>query len=474
MQKQIKGLFLITVLLAVVVGALLFIEPKKEPIDKPTETLLIKKEINDVLNITVENETDEFTVSQEDGGFSFSNVDVELLNIEYLQQLIADSAFVEYIELVKENTNELDVFGLEDPVSKVAIQYKNNETLNLWVGNPGPIENTRYVLDSDSNNVYLFEEAATIRFTMSIERYLDYVIVPPHEVADVMKTIQSVTYRGTMLNRPIVIQKIDEDDPTQLRVATSFGVASHLMVKPTLQKLDLKEANDQFSALVGLLSYGIEAYNTTLKTQNEYGFNNPDLLIDFEFSPNGEVEPIPYQLKVVKKEGEHFVMVNNNGVIHKIENEAFLSLSYETLISRWFYTPLLLDVDQLRIEINQKEYVFNIQKLSKNDISVTVNNQSINTDLFRKFYNLVVSASHDGTYQPFTLKDQAKLMEIEFSYIDNEKSNDVVQYYAGDTRRNNVCYANVCDFVIKDNYIEYIQNAITSLINGDDFRVDWQ
>lgn len=474
MQKQLKWLVLVTVLLAVVVGSLLiFSNPEKGP-EKPEAHLLMDKQINDVMKITIKNETDDFVVEQIGGGFAFANINAELLNFEYVQQLIADSAYVEYLELVKDNADDVSVFGLENPVSKVTIQYNDSKELTLWVGNPGPQKNTRYVLDKNNNNVYLFDEAATIRFTMSIKRYLDFVLVPPNEISDVMKTITSVTYEGKILPQPIVIKKIDETDENQLRQASSFGVASHLMIEPTLQKLDLGEAIDQFMALVGLLGYGVEEYNATPETLKKYGFDDPLLIANFDFSPDGAREAVPYQLKIVQKDQEYFAMVNNNGVIHKIEDEAFLHLSYEKLISRWFYTPLLLDIDQLNIVINQKNFDFVIEKPSKNTIEVTLNGKKVDSDTFRKFYNLVVSASHDGTYQPFNKNNQKELMTIEFGYIDDLKLNDVVKYYQGDTRRNKVCFGEVCDFVIRDTYVEFIENAVNALLENKDFRVDWQ
>lgn len=474
MQRQMKWLISITIVLAVLVGVLLvFDDEDKKPVTL-VESLLVNKELEDVLMIQVENESDGFVVRQENGGFIFSDIDAQLLNLEYVQQLIADSVYVEYLELVKENADDLNVFGLDSPVSTVMIQYKGDEKLELWIGDPGPKKNTRYVLDKNDGNVYLFNESATIRFTMSVDRYIDFIIVPPHEISDVMRTIKSVTYQGKMLKEPIVIEMIDVTNETQLRAASSFGVASHLMLKPTLQKLDLGEAINQFKAIVGLLNYGVADYNVTAETLKEYGFDDPELLVHFEFSPDGVREATPYQLKITKKDNQYFAMVNNNGVIHKIEDEAFLHLTYEKMISRWFYTPLLLDIEQLSIKTNQKTYDIVIEKPSKNEIDVSINGKVVDSEAFRKFYNLIVSASHDGIYQPFEKSEKNQIMQISFNYIDPLKEDDVITYYSGDARRNNVCYSNVCEFAIRDTYVEYVETAILSLLAETSFRSDWQ
>ena len=470
--KQFRVLIIITVIVVLATAALFLLQDKKETPTNQEPNLISNRDFLDVARIRVVNKQDSMIVVQENGGFYMEEVPSEIINPEYLQQIVADSAYIEYEQRI-EDVNNLSDFGLDDPESVVEITYSNNESLTLLLGNEGPISNTRYVYNENDENVYLFKKAATIRFIMSKNDFVNYVIVPPHEVQDVLSTISYVKYDGKLLERPIVIEKVDTTNENQVAQASSFGVASHLMVDPTLQKVDLREANLQFSALVGLLNHGIVAYNATDSQLEQVGLLDPDLVIDFDFSPDAQREAQRYNLKVSTIDNQSYVMVNNNRVIHKIEEEAFLNIAYENIISRWFFTPLLLDVENLIVRFDNQEHLFSIEKLGDNQINVLKNGVEVDSDAFRKFYNLVVSASHDGEYLPFT-PATSYLLEIEFDYIEKNKENDVVVYYDGGIRRNSVCFNDTCDFAIKDTYVDFVKNAVSLLESNSEFPINWE
>ena len=471
-KKQLKVLTTVTIVLAFVTLGLLYFIKDNNSNNIIEPRLLVDRDLFDVIEIKVDNVKDSFIIVQENGGFRMEGLSSEIINPEYLQQIVADSAYIEYIQEIEE-PSDLSYYGLDDPYSTVTISYKDNANVTLRIGNEGPIDNTHYVLVEATNKVYLFNKVSIIRYIMSKEEYVNFIIVPPHEIQNVLTTIQYVRYQGKKISRPIIIEIVDSNNDDQVLIASSFGVASHLMIEPTLQKIDLREATEQFAALVGLLNYGIVTYDATPDQLEQYGFNDADLVIDFLFSPDGQREATEYLLEVTMIDNNAYVMVNKNGVIHKIQEEAFLSVAYENMISRWFITPLMLDVESLTIRIDNKSHTFTIERLGNNNINVLMDNQEIDDGEFRKFYNLVVSASHDGIYGPFSPSIQSKL-EIEFNYIDEGKPNDIVRYYKGETRRNNVCFNDTCEFAIKETYIEFIKTAVEALKNGDAFQTNWE
>lgn len=471
-KKQLKILLLVTALVIISTIALYFLQNDEKPSPVIETKLIINREFFDVVMINVTNDKDTITVIQENGGFRMEGVSSEIINPDYLQQIVADSAYIEYDQKI-ENPQNVSGFGLDSPTSEVEITYKDGKQLKLLIGDEGPINNTRYVQNVNDGKVYLLKKAATIRFTMSKEDFVHYIIVPPHQVQDVLSTINYVKYDGKLLDRPIIIEKVDTNNEQQLMQSSSFGVASHLMIEPTLQKIDLREANLQFSALVGLLNHGIVGFDLSDSELEKYGFDDPDLVMEFSFSPDAKVEATTYLLEVTTINNQSYAMVNRNKVIHIIEEEAFLSIAYEKIISRWFFTPLLLDVEELIFRSNNLEHVFSIEKLGNNEIKVLKDNNEIDSDAFRKFYNLVVSASHDGTYQSFSTPNES-ILEIEFNYIDQDKSNDVVKYYQGGARRNNVCFNETCGFAIKDTYVETINNAISLIEKDEFFPSNWE
>lgn len=470
--KQLKVLLISTAIVIIAtLGLLLLQRDNNNAVNEESKTI-VNRDFFDVVEINVSNTKDKINVIQENGGFRMEDVSSEIINLEYLRQIVTDSAYVEYVQEINGAINRFE-FGLENPTSEVEIIYKDGEILKLLIGNEGPINNTRYVQDKDTEKVYLFQKATTIRFLMSKEEFVGFVIVPPHEVQNVLSTISYVHYSGKKLERPITIKIVDENSEEELLQASSFGVASHLMLEPVVQKVDLREADKQFSALVGLLNKGIIGYDVSDSVLEEYGFYDPDLVIEFDFSPDGEREVTSYLLEITVINSQSYAMVNRNRVIHSIEDEAFLKIAYENIISRWFFTPLLLDVDELIIRAGNTEHIFTITKSGDNKIQVLKDNVEIDADAFRKFYNLVVSASHDGVYNPFSVSEPS-LLEVEFKYNNENKENDRVKYYEGSARRNKVCFNETCEFAIKNTYVNYIVNALSLIENDEEFPVDWE
>mgnify|MGYP001038243964 CR=1 FL=1 len=472
-KKQLKILVAISLLLTIVVVALLWFANPDEDHSSVEPSILISKDFFDVMDISINNEHSEIYVVQENGGFRMQDISSEIINVEYLQQLIADVAYIEYLEKIT-NTSDLSLFGLAEPMSLVNIRYKDNSVLQISVGDAGPLENSRYIRLNQEDEVYLVNHASTIRFLMPIENYIDFIIVEPHQVQDVMSTISYVEYSGKLLDRPIIIKRVNNDDENEVRLASSFGVASHLMIEPTIQKVDLREAIYQFEGLVGLLNHGVAAYNADEATIKAYNLDNPDIVVIYDFSPDDQSPPTRYLLEASIIDNQGYVMVNRNGVIHKIIDEAFLSIAYEKMISRWFYTPLLLDVEQVIVTYNNQQIEFEIERLGNNEIEVVSNNEIINASLFRKLYNLIVSASHDGTYSPFSKQDHQKLLEITFAYSDDEKQPNVISYYSHSARRHGVCFEETCEFLIRDTFVDFVIEAIESIKENNDFSVSWE
>lgn len=472
MKKHLKILGVLNVVLVLSIGLLYFYKSSRpETIITGPSTILIDREFMDVSEIVVMNQHGHYRIVQEAGGFYLEDVNSDVIDTDHLKQVIAHSAFITYDKKI-DDVVDLSLYGFDQSEAEVHIKYVDGQSVELVIGKEGPLSNTYYVLDLKHQSVYLFKKANLVRYLYEKKDFVNKVIVPPHATQNVMDSIQYVKYSGKQIPRDIVIMQLDTDNESQMRIASSFGAVGHLMIEPTLQKVDIREAQDQFLGIVGLLSKEVMIYDASKEDLEAYGFDDPDYRIEYRFAIDGS-HADNYLLEVVYKDNEPYVMLNRNGVIHHIEDESFLHIQYEKIISRWFFTPLLLDVNQLKINSMNQQYDFKIEKLPENQIKVHLNNQEIDATAFRKFYNFVVSASHDGAYKPFVGANDA-LLEIEFNYYDGSKSPDTVSYYRGEARRHNVCFNGTCEFAIKESYVSLMNQALQALLNGSDFEVNWE
>lgn len=472
-KKHLRNLVIVNVVVLLGIGVLYFYQlSKPEHIVESPSLVLVNRDFMDVETIVVQNQYGEYMVQQEEGGFFLEGVSSDIIDPEHLKQLIAHSAFISFDKKI-EDAVDLSLYGFDQSEAQVRIQYQDGQVMQLLIGKEGPLTNTYYVLDQIEQSVYLFKKANVVRYLYDKKHFVNKIIVEPNHSVNVMDSIQYVRYSGKEIPRDITIIKLDPNNDKQMVVASSFGALSHLMLEPTLQKVDIRQAQDQFLGIVGLLSKEVMIYDASQADLAAYGFDDPDMKIEYQFSLDGMMPAQNYLLEVAYKDNQPYVMLNRNGVIHAIEDETFLHVSYEKLISRWFYTPLLLDVSHLKIQSANQTYQFEIEKIKENQIKVYLNNQEVDSDAFRKFYNLVVSASHDGSYKPFERPNQA-LLDIEFTYYEASKTPDKVSYYPGDARRHQVCFNETCDFAIKESFVSLVDLALRSIAQGQDFEVNWE
>ena len=119
--------------------------------------------------------------------------------------------------------------------------------------------------------VLLMKHSRSVRFTMPLTKFIKYVIIPPCNVNSPLSIIKDITFSGTSLPEPIIIEAVDESNPQDMRDAASWSSNSSRAF-PGLHEIDQTEAIKVFNSLMGLISEGVVDYNCTNKQLKSYGF----------------------------------------------------------------------------------------------------------------------------------------------------------------------------------------------------------
>ena len=174
------------------------------------------------------------------------------------------------------------------------------------------------------------------------------------------------------------------------------------------------------------------------------------------------------------EDGSYFyVNAKGSGVVYIIARPAFLDISYEKLLLRWFLSPLLMDVSGITVESSAGRYDFAIDNTDARNPVVTLDGAAVDVELFRDFFQLLGSAANDGTYlgvQPAPSGEA--VMTITYHYTDG-KADDVMELYTGDSRRVNVYVNGVCEFAMRDVFVERVNQALPALAAGESFDINW-
>lgn len=469
------GIVLITFLSAALV-MLLKAPPEEDGDKKKSDEIfyLLEHDIDEVSYISVENENGFYDVRQQEGGFMVHDIPAELVNAEYLQLLLDETSRIAVQEKAADQPENLSIYGLDQPRATVAVEYTDGTSATLLIGQEEPLSDGVYVQLSGEKAVYLMPRSYTIRFTMPVENFIQYEITPTRKLDSPLAVVRDVTFGGSALPEPIVIQWVDEKNKAQMREAASFGVATHLIRSPGFHELDQAAAAEVFQSMLGIVSEGIIAYNCDEKTIAAYGFNNPYLTADFTIVNGQDAKPEEYHLKIAKQEdGSLFLTCNDNGVIYKILDVAFTKVCYEKFVMRWFLTPFITDLEKMTVTTPDSKMEFELTGDSNKDLAASLNGKQLDMENFRSYFRLVTSACNDGNPRTKGRPKEGPVFTVSYDYKDPEKPDDVMRLYPYNDRTVLVEVNGILEFTMKNAYLERVLQAEQSLKEGTAIEENW-
>jgi hypothetical protein len=472
-MKRRPWIFLF-LLLAALAGALLLPRPANKEAAAEGGTLAVFP-IDAVEEIHIKNRYDEFSVLREEGGFMLADLPMEQVNAEYLFLLLDESSRVEYQTLVSMGGGEDEKgrYGFDDPEAAVTIRYADASVLSLVFGAEEPVSRGRYFTRGGGKQIYLMDRGRAVRFLQPLKNFINYEIVPPRTYPSPLGSISYLRLSGEAFPRPIVISRVDEDSDEDMRIAASFGAASHLVRSPVLHEIDQKECIEVFSSLTGLLNIEVFGYNLSDAELAELGFDRPWVVAEYDYQRSETEPPLGINLRVARYQGGFLLVRDDQRVVHRIENKAFISTAYEKLVMRWFLTPLVTDLQSIRIERGDAVHVIRLSGEDNASLAAALDGKPLDIDRFRKFYRLLISASNDGVLLEQPAPTGPPLLAITFVYRDGKKAEDAMIFRRGSLRRLQVTVNGVTEFSILERYLTAINAALEALAAGRDFSTDW-
>ncbi|MDR0720047.1 MAG: DUF4340 domain-containing protein, partial [Treponema sp.] len=335
-MRKFKALLVLSVILGVLVSVFFFLKGQLKktasPLPVDTDKFLTFYESGDIREIAVQNEWGAFTLSQENGKVTLSNLPMEETIFEYIEMLLDESAKITYSDLVNSPGDDLSLYGLDPPGAQVTIRYRDANSLTLLFGAVEPVSRGRYFTIND-NAVYLMPAHRAARFLMPLTRFINYEITPFFSFTSPLSAIKRLRFSGEAFNAPVGIEEVRSDDPDGMRRAASFGAATHVITSPGFHEIDQGECIRVFGSLMGLLNIDVLDYNCDDAKLASYGFDEPYVRAEYDFKrdENAPIERIT--LKAARYQGGFIALREGSRTVHRIESEAFLHTSYEKLAS---------------------------------------------------------------------------------------------------------------------------------------------
>lgn len=476
MKRMLRLLLIAGIVVAVLAGtlvALLYMPEKAEQ----GERVFSDHAATDIVSVHIQNGEGEFTVSAEDGGYVIDDVPSELVDIETFIGFMVACSDVSAIRRIDTGALALSDFGLDEPQATVTVTYHDGGEMTLLLGDEEPLSGDYYCAVPEERGVYLLAKETAENYRISKQLLVSFSVTPKLQVSSALSALADVTFTGGTLASPITIESVSAGDAEVRQLARSFGAATHIVRSAGgVHELDQTYGLTVLTPLCGLTAQAIVYYNLSAAQEDAMGFDNPYMQVDFDYRPSADAEAAHYALRLLpaREDGSAFYAnVAGSGVVYVVAREAFVDIAYEKLLLRWFLSPLLMDISGVAIEADGRTTVFSVDNTDKKNPVVTRDGDTMDIEQFRSLFKLLVSAANDGVYlgvQPEA--EGAPVMRITYHYTDG-KADDVLALYPGETRRVRAYVNDVCEFAMKDTFVERVNEALDAIDAGAAFDVNW-
>ena len=146
-----RGLFLVTgaVLLCLLLGVYFWMKKQNETEDATTETdeeteVLISVSEDEIKNLTFRIENNNVTWTKEEDGWSMSEDENFPVDNNSMTQLTSELSSIS-VNRTLEDVNNLDDYGLDDPVNVITIEKTDDSTEIITVGTKNPSTGDTYL-----------------------------------------------------------------------------------------------------------------------------------------------------------------------------------------------------------------------------------------------------------------------------------------------------------------------------------------
>ena len=373
-KKNIYILFVILIVISVATLVVSNIEEKKEDIKTGGEVVLeIDPDSVTNLSWTIDKNTLSFT---KDDSWLYDDDNNYPLDETKIDNLV--NVFKSFTSTyVIENVEDYDQYGLSSPICTINITTED-QTYTIKLGDESKMDKQRYV-DIGDGNVYLTAKDPYDSYDIELNSLMLNDSMP------VMKEVNSVTFSGNENYR------ISKTDGTSLCEDDVYFVDD--------KALDTSLVNNYIAMIKNLSLTNSVTYNVTDEELEEYGFNDPDLIITMDYTTKDSTEDQSLTLYVASNVEElkeyneasdddkdkdsvtRYVRLNDSKIIYTISSSTYNTLtsnSYDDIRHQEVFPGDMDSVTSMEISLEGTNYTF-----TKEDDTWKYNDTEIDIDTLK-------------------------------------------------------------------------------------------
>ena len=398
---------------------------------------VLQHDLSTVTKVEVKNEKGSYTLLPKSGEDA-EDIVWQLQGYEDLEMgmasNVAEAAAALTAVKVIDESGERERYGLDEPVSTVAVSVKDAGPYEITVGDESPDKSGRYVKTSEAETVYLIDSDTVNWFTVPSTDLISVSCVSPVTATGEddpyfndgsLMFFDKITLGGSMRKTPIVIECYDGED----------AIIPYVVTSPGYQAGNSENiANILSIAGSGLSNNGAFVYHPDQADFKKYGLDSPYSTVVIKI---GE-RTITVRLGECTDDGYYPVTVDSTPVIYKVLAASVPWAEYQEkdVYYERLFSENVMGIASMEIKTPEKTVLFELTQDPEEDATYTVRAQGkdITQDQFGFYYQRIVSLAAEE-YTDESISDANPTIQFTIRYLDEDRAEDVIRLTQYSDRR---------------------------------------
>lgn len=478
-----------------VLAVLLLTSPKEENDSQESSTVsetvnITNKTADNVVKLSVENKKGSFSLNRrqrtvtntdEDGNTSESTeyywTSDELKGVPQddtaVLDMVSGLAAFSAKKTVEENAEDLEQYGLSQPLAKATIEFDDGTSAEFSFGNKNPVDDSGiYMLAGDNNNVLLAAYSAVEKVFSDVKDFAELLLTDSYSSGD--NELEYLKIERQDMEQPVEIKymsELDEANENEDLVVSSSN--THRFVSPITAELDYTNGKSLWYNLYGLTADSVAYTEQTAENLEKCGLSEPYAKVEFKYS--GVERTLLLGSENEDKTGYYFTLSTVPGIYTISKDTAvWYTFGIGDVISRRPLSPYIYSLDTLEISTPEGEFIYNID--SENQ-TFTCNGEEIDSDNFRSFYRMLIGTIGEEYYTGEVDSDNPQVT-VRFNYKSEYagvygRTQDTLEFFGNGDRKNIIKLNGDTLFKVSGIYTTRLIKNVDALLQGGEVNIDW-
>lgn len=448
----------------------------------PTPTakyLITDKTAADVKSVTIKNPTGTFTITPDGESYTIASyVDAAGETVALPADVVFNKSSVDFAvnalftatmsQIIEDGADNLSLYGLQSPSTTVDISYSDGSSATYLVGSDAPDGTNYYAYNPQTKEVGLITKNALARVVIGKEEFVDKTLVPTKE--DDTITVSKAVLGGTLRPEPIVIEAYSEQE-IAAAAENSLVPSGYKITAPKQRDADTSRTTVITDEQWGLQAAAVAYLAPTEEQLLQTGLAEPFSTLSLTF----DGQTVELSLGNKNDDGQYYCMTSRNNAILLVapDNVGWAELKEFDVYYKLVVVPNIKTVAALTVEFDGKQHRYVLTHDEDNNLTVTTGGKEINDEVFRSFYQLVLSAK--GEYETGEIPEGTPVqMKFTYEYLDKSQPNTVIELFSISDRRSAIRHnGEDTGFAVRSLFVDKVKASVDQVLAGEKIIVTW-